>query len=411
MSARPDLTMGPPRLKAPHRARVSTVSLAAAALITAAALTGCGSGSSTNSAASSSSTSSAASSSSTGSTTSSPTGSASAFTSQALAAITPIMINTPSGKTTVSQPDDITGLNGSILVGFQNQVGTKGEPVPKGSPGAGNLDSTVVDFSSSGSPARQWNVAGHLDGLTADPATGNVVVTTNEDGNAHLFLIDPSSPQAIEYHLPKLPHGGGLDAISIWHGMILISASAPSGTSGPAVYVVSLNSSSNMASVHALFADNATAAGATGSTHLALTDPDSSAVVPASASRFGGQFELTSQGDLLQIFAADTSGKRLSELKLSQSVDDSAWPTSASGTLYVTDSSNDLIWKVTGPFQPGTEIASVTPCNANAAPTTCPSPPKWGPNYLGMVDMSSGAITKLPITGITIVPKGLFFVP
>ena len=410
MSARTDLTMGPSRVKPPRRARASTVSLAAAALIAAAALTGCGSGSSTSSAASSSSTSSAASSSST-STTSSPAGSASGFTSTALASITPIRIDTPSGKTSVTQPDDITGLNGSIFVGFQNQVGTKGEPVPKGTQGAGNLDSTVVDFSSSGSPAGQWNVAGHLDGLSADPAIGKVIVSTNEDGNAHLFLIDPSSPQAVEYHLPKLPHGGGLDAISIWHGMILISASAPSGTSGPAVYVVSLNSSSNTATVHALFADNATAAGATGSTHLALTDPDSSAVVPASASRFGGQFELTSQGDLLQIFAADTSGKRLSELKLSQSVDDSAWPTSASGTLYVTDSSNDLIWKVTGPFQPGTEIASVTPCNANAAPTTCPSPPKWGPNYLGTVDMSTGAITKLPMTGITIVPKGLFFVP
>jgi hypothetical protein len=328
-----------------------------------------------------------------------------------LAGGTGIIINTPSGRASVTQPDDITGLNGKIFVGFQNQVGTKGEPVPSGTTGAGFRDSTVVEFSSSGSPAAQWNVAGHLDGLTGDPATGKLIVTTNEDGNAHLFLIDPSSPQTVEYHLPTLPHGGGLDAISIWHGMILISASAPSATSGPAVYVVSLNSSNNTASVHALFADNSTAAGARGTTHLALTDPDSNAVVPASAPRFGGQFELTSQGDLLQIFAADTSGKRLSELKLSQSVDDSAWATSASGTLYVTDSTDDLIWKVTGPFQPGTEIVSVTPCNANAAPMTCPSPPKWGPNYLGQVDMSTGAIATIPVHGITILPKGLFFVP
>jgi hypothetical protein len=193
--------------------------------------------------------------------------------------------------------------------------------------------------------------------------------------------------------------------------MILISASAPSATTGPAVYVVSLNSSNNTASVHGLFADNATAARAGGTTHLALTDPDSNAVVPASAPRFGGQFELTSQGDLLQLFVADTSGQRLSELKLSQSVDDSAWPTSASGTLYVTDSTDDEIWKVTGPFQPGTEIVSVTPCNANAAPMACPAPPKWGPNYLGQVDMSTGAVATIPLRGITIVPKGLFFVP
>jgi hypothetical protein len=329
-----------------------------------------------------------------------------------LAGGTGITINTPSGKASVTQPDDITGLNGKIIVGFQNSVGTKGEPVPSGAPaGAGNRDSTVVEFSTSGSPGAQWNVAGHLDGLTADPATGKLIVTTNEDGNAHLFVIDPSSPQAVEYHLPNLPHGGGLDAISIWHGMILISASAPSATAGAAVYVVSLNSSNNTASVHGLFADNATAARAGGTTHLALTDPDSNAVVPASAPRFGGQFELTSQGDLLQLFLADTSGKQLSELKLSQSVDDSAWATSASGTLYVTDSTNDVIWKVTGPFQPGTEIVSVTPCNANAAPMTCPAPPKWGPNYLGQVDMSTGAVAAIPVHGITIAPKGLFFVP
>ena len=311
----------------------------------------------------------------------------------------------------VTQPDDITALNGKIFVGFQNSVGTKGEPVPSGAPGAGNRDSTVVEFSSSGSSAAQWSVAGHLDGLTADPAMGKLIVTTNEDGNAHLFLIDPSSPHAVEYHLPKLPHGGGLDAISIWHGMIVISASAPSATAGPAVYVVSLSSSNNTASVHPLFADNATAAGASGTRHLALTDPDSNAVVPASAPRFGGQFELTSQGDLLQLFAADPSGKRLSALKLSQSVDDTAWATSASGTLYVTDGADDVIWKVTGPFQPGTEIASVTPCNANAAPTTCPDPPKWQPNYLGKVDMSTGAIATLPVHGITIQPKALLFVP
>jgi hypothetical protein len=329
-----------------------------------------------------------------------------------LASGTPIRINTPSGQASVTQPDDITGLNGKVFVGFQNSVGTKGEPVPSGGQGAGNRDSTVVEFSSSGSSAAQWNVAGHLDGLTGDPATGKLIVTTNEDGNAHLFLIDPSNPQAVQYHLPKLPHGGGLDAISIWHGMILMSASAPSATSAPAVYVVNLNPRNNTASVHALFADNATAARASGgTTHLALTDPDSNAVVPASAPRFGGQFELTSQGDLLQLFTADTSGKRLSELKLSQSIDDSAWPTSASGTLYVTDGSDDLIWKVTGPFQPGTEIASVTPCNANAAPTTCPAPPKWVPNYLGQVDMSTGAIAKIPVRGVTMQPKGLFFVP
>jgi hypothetical protein len=282
---------------------------------------------------------------------------------------------------------------------------------------SGVSDSTIVEFSSSGTKVRQWDVAGHADGIAADPATSRVVVTTNEDAHAHLFVIKPGSSQATQYSVPPLPHHGGLDAISFWHGMMLISASAP-GTSGkaapqasyPAVYVVSLNSSTHKASVGGLFGDEASArqanTGKTGTTHLALTDPDSNEVVPSNAQRFGGQFMLTSQGDGEQIFTADTGGKQLSVLKLSQAgSDDTAWPSGSSGTLYITDNGTDLIWKVTGHFKPGDELVAASPCDANSAPMSCLSK-----KYLGRVDMTTGAITKLPLTS-QIQPKGLLFVP
>jgi hypothetical protein len=39
------------------------------------------------------------------------------------------------------QPDDIATLGGKLYVGFQNGVGSMGEPSP-----SGNLDSTLVEF-------------------------------------------------------------------------------------------------------------------------------------------------------------------------------------------------------------------------------------------------------------------------
>jgi hypothetical protein len=209
---------------------------------------------------------------------------------------------------------------------------------------------------------------------------------------------------------------------------MLISASAPGTTGGPAppqnypaVYVVSLNSSTHTATLKTLFTDMATAtqanSGKTGTTKLALTDPDSNEVVPSSAPRFAGQFMLTSQGDNQQIFVADTSGKKLSVLNLSQAspikgsqasevgADDTAWASGSSGTLYITDNGTDIIWKVTGPFKSGEQLSAVSPCDANSAPMSC-----LAHKYLGEVNMNTGVITQVPITS-QIQPKGLMWVP
>jgi len=55
---------------------------------------------------------------------------------------------------------------------------------------------------------------------------------------------------------------------------------------------------------------------------LALTDPDSNAVVPAASPRFGGDFMLDSQGDSQQVYVsgATSDDPQLSLLKLSQRV-------------------------------------------------------------------------------------------
>ncbi len=417
--------MTPSRFSPPRRARASAAGLCAAAAIAATALTGCGSGtshSSTSSSTSASSTTPAAAATSATPTASPVKTTSGGFTSQVFASGISITFGTGTAKTPVNQPDDITKLGSDIFVGFQNNVGPMGEPTPAGNQGAGNRDSTIVEFSSTGSKVAQWQVVGHVDGVTADPTLGRVIVTTNEDGNPHLYAIDPSSPMAVKYQVPALPSHGGFDAISIYHGKIMVSGSAP-GTSGkaapqasyPAVYEVGLNTGAHTASLHEWFSDEASAKrvnpGTSGTTHLALVDPDSNFVVPAYAPRFGGQFMVTSQGDYQNIFAAGTSGKQLSVLKLSQSIDDSAWASGPSSTLYVTDGSADLIYKITGPFQKGEQVVGVTPCDAGNAPASCPALPKFPSNYLGVVNQSTGKVAKFALTSPAINPAGLMFVP
>src|SRR5215813_362933 len=311
------------------------------------------------------------------------------------------------------QPDDIAALGGHVYVGFQNNVGSQGEAA-----GSGNLDSTLVELTPTGSVVKQWDVKGKIDGMGADPATGRVILTVNEDSKSSLYVESGGTITHYTYTQSPLPHKGGTDAVSVYNGKILISASAP-GTSGTApkdaaaVYVVTLNAAAKTAAVTPFFAINATATAVNGTNAgktvtLALTDQDSNLVMPSSSPKFAGDFMLNSQGDLQLIFSGP-SGQNLQVMKLSQPVDDSAVATSASGTLYATDSSADSVVAITGPFKPGTVYTAIAPCNSNSAPATCPNPPSWPPNSLGAINLTTGAV-KVAYHG-PITPKGMVFVP
>lgn len=86
-----------------------------------------------------------------------------------------------------------------------------------------------------------------------------------------------------------------------------------------------------------------------------------------------------------------------------------AWVTHRDGRLYATDNGGDTIDSVTGAFRPGTAFTAVTPCNANSAPSTCPAPPAYPPNYLGTVNLSTGQVSPVPVTGPALHPQGLIF--
>ncbi|MGD0981981.1 MAG: hypothetical protein ABR946_10965 [Solirubrobacteraceae bacterium] len=344
---------------------------------------------------------------------------AASFTDQVFFNGATLTHTTSGGSEALTQPDDITFGDGHVFVAFQNGVGPQGQPSS-----SGNTASTIVELDGSGDAIRQWDVVGKCDGLTADPYTGQVVATVNEDANSSLYTIDPDSGTVQHYaYSEALPHGGGTDAISFYRGLMLISASAP-GTAGasapqatyPAVYDVTLDPSSHIATVQPLFDDEASATivnlGMWGATTLALTDPDSNEDVPWYAPRFAGEFMLTSQGDQQQIYVAGagTPWQSLSVLNLSSSVDDTAWPSVPWGALLVTDNSGDTIDKITGPFEPGSVLVADTPCDENSAPATCPGP-GYPANYLGELDPWTGQITAVNLSGPAVEPQGMLFLP
>ena len=313
----------------------------------------------------------------------------------------------------LTQPDDIAALGGHIYVGFQNGVGSQGEVAP-----SGNLDSTLVEFAPNGSVVKQWDVTGKIDGMGADPATGQVFATVNEDSKSSLYTVSGGTVTHYTYIPSPLPQLGGTDAVAVYSGKILVSASAP-GTSGkapasaPAVFAVTLNAGAKTAAVAPFFADNATATGVNAASAskvtLALTDPDSNGVVPSNSPKFARDFMLNSQGDQELIFSG-ASGQNLQVLKISKPVDDTAWATSASGSLYATDAGADTVDAITGSFTPGTAYTAVAPCNANSAPTVCPTPPGYPGNSLGTINLKTGVVGNVALSG-PITPKGLIFVP
>ena len=127
-----------------------------------------------------------------------------------------------------------------------------------------------MEFTRTGRVVRQWDIRGKCDGVTADPARHRVIATVNEDANSSVYTIDPWAAPARQVHhyaySAPLPSKGGTDAISIFHGMVLVSASAP-GTTGaaapqpgyPAVYQLTFQPRRLIAAIRPVFYDEARA--------------------------------------------------------------------------------------------------------------------------------------------------------
>ncbi|MEA9984273.1 hypothetical protein [Subtercola sp. RTI3] len=294
-----------------------------------------------------------------------------------------------------SKPDDITRLGDSIYVTFQNGVGPLGEASK-----TGVAASTIQQYALDGTAGKSWDVTGRVDGLTADPANSRLLLTANEDGNSSFSTLTPDAASPlVKYAYTGLTHGGGTDAISIDSGVILVSGSNPTVTGKPAVYSVTLTDTT--AALTPVFTDDAAATAVNGpqagtSVTLALTDPDSNAVVPASSTSFGGDFMLTAQADMQLVFAHNigTAAQSLRVLSIPTPIDDTAFATATDQALWLTDPSNNSVDLVTGPFASGQAVSALTPDS--------------GPNSLATLSLTDGTLT--PITELAAIqPKGMIF--
>ena len=276
-------------------------------------------------------------------------------------------------------------------------------------------------FTFAGDRVQQWDLKGKVDGLGADPAAGQVIATVNEDANSSLYTISTLTGKVVHYAYDRpLPHKGGTDGVTVFQGQIVVSASAP-GTSGrapasaPAAYVVRLNPATRVARLFPLYGDDALATAVNGPragrpVRLALTSPDSAAVVPASSRAFAGQYLLDAQADQQLIFGQFTWWSRsLSVLRLPAPVDDTAWVVPPHGVLFATDATADTVDSVSGPLTAGTAYAAVTPCDARRAPAACPAP-GFPASYLATVNLKTGALTGVLVAGTRLHPAGLIFV-
>ena len=319
-----------------------------------------------------------------------------------------------------SGPDDITSLDGHVFVGWQNGVGTKGESAPK----THVLNSLVVEYSSRGRILGKWSLTGKIDGIAGDAALDAVIATANEDGNSSIYTIKPTARPAAQAHhyayspAPDSSHkggvftGGGTDSVVVRGGAIFVSASNPSTKKATALLRVSLGRN-GIAKLSATFADDADATDAfTGArVKLAITDPDSNALVPGNPGQYAGDLVVDGQADQQLVFASGVSSGHISLTRLLLShtdpttsvdtpagVDDVRWAQSASQTLYIVDNGANRIYSVKGPFNPGDAFASLDTLGKASDGTEVDS-----------LNPGSGEMTPF-VTGLK-ASKGLLFAP
>lgn len=318
-----------------------------------------------------------------------------------------------------SQPDDIAWLPAGHLDGgrtlvwteFQNGINPNGTPSTQYGP----TQSVIAGFDpSTGVLVRAISVWGHVDGVTGDPATGMLLVTTNEDANSAFYLINPGTGAVTTYtYTPDVTvsGNGGTDSLVIIGGQIFVSHSNPNDITQPAAYLMTLHNTAPYltAEMQPVFYCDSTALDAnTGQMiTMALTDPDTNYLMPASSPLYAGDLATISQADGRLIFTSHLEGDpQNTQLNLTDNVtgnlppiDGLAVTTANGGTLYGSDPGADgglgtILAFDTAGYPAGTVF--VTEPNDNGNP------------LIGILNLTTGVIT--PFANHLIDPKGLIYV-
>jgi hypothetical protein len=306
----------------------------------------------------------------------------------------------PAGATA---PDDLAvSANGARLwVGYGNGVDTTG----KGGP------STLVEYDiASGAVLKSINIPGHLDGLKINPATGDVWATENEDGNPTLAVVDHESGAFKIFRFsPALITGGFDDLVFVPTARessdheresrqdVFIVTSSQVDTTTPVIVRISGPLRATNTQV------TSTLPGAPANVLNVVTnqmettdmvgDPDSMTLDPA------GELVLDNRSDKSLYIVRDSKAQNpvlrvpLTLGGTPVEVNDTIFTTSATngasstaGTIFITDTSANVIYMLTKPYFPSNEVYTA----ANVVNDVC------------LVDLNTGIVTPV-VTGF----KGL----
>jgi hypothetical protein len=301
----------------------------------------------------------------------------------------------PAGATA---PDDLAiAADGKDLwVGYGNGVDTTGAS------GSSNLVEYDVN---SGKVLQNVSIKGHLDGLKIDPKTNDIWATENEDGNPTLAVVNHKTGKfKISAFAPTLLTGGmddlafsGKDSKDVF-----IAASSQTAASSPVIVrlagslkkkntVVTSTQVGNPAHVFNVV---------TGmdETTDTIGDPDSMTLDPA------GELVLDDrsvEGDgfkSLYIVRLSSATHPLLRVPLTLAsaqveVNDTIFTTSTAGSVYITDTTANVIYTLTKSYFPPNEVYT-------AANTV---------GDVGLVDLNTGIVTPV-VTGFAGV-HGLAFAP
>jgi hypothetical protein len=313
----------------------------------------------------------------------------------------------PAGAT---QPDDLAvSADGKRLwVGYGNGVDTFG----KGGP------SNAVEYDiATGKVLKNIIIPGHLDGLKINPATGDVWATENEDGNPTLAVVQHESGTFKIYRFsPTLITGGMDDLVFVSRSRgdshqdegsdqdVFVVTSSQVDTTTPAIVRISGPLKATGTQV------TPTLPGAPLSVWNVVTnmeettdmvgDPDSMTLDPA------GELVLDNRSDDSLYIVRDPKALHpvlrvpLTLGGAAVEVNDTIFTTSqtngvssTAGTIFITDTSANVIYVLTKPYFPSNEVYTA----ANVV------------NKVGLVDLNTGEVTPIA-TGFKGV-HGLAFSP
>lgn len=291
-------------------------------------------------------------------------------------------------------PDSVTIGDGSVWIEYGNGADSTGA----------SGSSTIVQYSPGGAVQHTYSIPGLVDGLKFNPVTGKVWALQNNDGNATLSLINPTTHVVsgpLSYAVTSTARG--YDDVAFLGGKVYLSYTNPVNPTDPVLQILNNGNSPT----GTLTTTNILTVSQTG-----IPGPD----IDSLKSTPSGELVLTSEGDgpgtpnpigtftlisnpgaanqtVTNVPVTDASGAP------SEGMDDVIFPGVTQGTLFVTDTKTDKVYDV-----------RLTGLDPNAPIIAFNGGSIGGFNEVAVVNPLTGVVESPILTGLSS-PHGMDFIP